>query len=646
MARPTKAQQFAIYEDEDADAADSGIPSPDPEGDKTKKDLSQEHHFDTLALASQLSPGDEADDDADSTYLAGQHGDADDERRQSAFTSTSISSLPESAFETDYERGVMHKPYTPPSMRPTFRRPESVRRMQMSSPTPSVRNLRRSVLSPPRARTPRSTTSSVKGSPRPKRLQEEDIEEEKKDYPLVLLHITLLPVKLRWSYESMRDILPANILEDLQLLRSKTSETIIQRGILIPHPREEYELLEERLLEALELKKERITKCGHFRARDSISSTSSADSGVGSSVEGSDSNLCETCHHHLRTVNSVVSTGGRKWSIKVFAANGLMKAPAWAAGWSEMERVDVEILPWINDDLRKRLDARRGEEDAERRLQEEDEEARIRALVEEQVRIAHEEQKWVAPEERRMMQHLPPTGQEVQVDMPVHSDPQLQPARIDLPQVYRPKDIPLALLLKNYIFLLAQDRRNIAVFALSALAFWLSLRAAVVSNSVEGTTTGIMHTRSRSHYDIPLMPEMDETAPLQPVDEIFLGRSAFEDLTPHVEATSTSSALTPLETFFDSDVETSSTIVTDKLSRIISSSSAETMERASYPTEAIHRTNDFSKPYLHSWYLWTGPLTFRLERSALRPSEIESTPESWLTRHQYHPITPHWKSSI
>ncbi|KXT05423.1 hypothetical protein AC578_11010 [Pseudocercospora eumusae] len=590
MARPTKAQQFAIYEDADAAAAaaDSGIPTPDPEeSDMTKKDLSQEHHFGTLAV--QLGPSSLADqgtDDVDSTYIVEQHGDADDERRQSAFTSTSISSLPESGFETDYERGTMHGPYTPPSMRPTFRRPESVRRMQMSSPTPSERNLRRSVLSPPRARTPRSTRSSVKGSSRPKRLQEEVSEEEKKDYPLVLLHISLLPVELRWSYESMRDILPANILEHLQLLRSKASETIIQRGILIPHPREEYELLEERLLEALELKKERITRCGHFRARDSTSSTSSADSGVGSSLEASDSDVCETCHHHLRTVNSVVSTGGRKWSIKVFAANGLMKAAAWSAGWSEMERVDVEILPWISEDLRRRLDARREEEDAERRLQEEDEEARIRAVVEEQVRIVHEEQKWSAPKERRMIQHYPSTAQQVPVDLPVASDPQSQPGSNDLPQVYRPKDIPLSLLLKNYIFLLAQDKRNIALFALSALAFWLGLRAAVVSNNLEVVATEAMHTHSRSRYDIPLMPERDETSFSHSVVEIFPGESAVEELTTHVEATTTSSAFASDEAFSSSAGETLSTNVDNELGRIMPSSTAETTGLASGLAEA------------------------------------------------------------
>ena len=145
----------------------------------------------------------------------------------------------------------------------------------------------------------------------------------------------------------MQEVLPQRTLDNLQLLRSKVTETVLQRGILIPHPREEYELLEERLLEALELRKERVTKCGHFRSRDSMSSTSSGessvrsdDSGVGSSIE-SDGELCSTCQHHLKTARTVTGKGGSRWNIRVFAANGLMRASAWSAAWGEMERVDV-----------------------------------------------------------------------------------------------------------------------------------------------------------------------------------------------------------------------------------------------------------------------------------------------------------------
>ncbi|KAK4505571.1 hypothetical protein PRZ48_003534 [Zasmidium cellare] len=472
MARPSKSKQFAIYED-------AGIPTPD-------SDESHQPSFDDALRARQEAIDEEEDEDVFTEKI---HGDSvedgseledieeavedeptDEERRESAITS--ISSLPDSSTDTDQEPTLlMHKPYTPPIIRPSFRRPESVRRMQMTSPVPFERSPRRSALhSQSRSGTPRSARSSIKGSPRSRRSQyEECVEAEKKEYPLVLLHVSLLPVELRWSMEAMQEVLPQSTLVNLQKLRSKVTETILQRGILIPHPREEYELLEERLLEALELRKERVTKCGHFRARDSISSASSeegslnSDSGVGSSVD-SDGELCMTCRHHLKTARPIHGSGGSKWNIRVFAANGLMRASAWAAAWSEMERVDVEILPWIGEDLRQQLDARMEQEDVDRTLD-----------------VAAPET-WSAPDPEPEQFTLP-SAPEISTEPP-RPDERMD-VNADLPQVYRAKDVPLSLLLKNYIFLLAKDRRNIAIFGLAVLAMWLSLRAALVSPTLE-----------------------------------------------------------------------------------------------------------------------------------------------------------------
>ncbi|KAF2158656.1 hypothetical protein M409DRAFT_61443 [Zasmidium cellare ATCC 36951] len=471
MARPSKSKHFAIYED-------AGIPTPD-------SDESYQPSFDDAVRARQeaIDEEEEGDDDVfterrcDEAVSDGSELEdieeavevTDDERRESAITSTSVSSLPESSTDTDQERSLpMHKPYTPPMIRPSFRRPESVRRMQMTSPIPFERSPRRSALhSQSRSGTPRSARSSVKGSPRSRRSQyEECVEVEKKEYPLVLLHVSLLPVELRWSMEAMQEVLPQSTLDNLQRLRSKVTETILQRGILIPHPREEYELLEERLLEALELRKERVTKCGHFRARDSISSASSeegslhSDSGVGSSVD-SDGELCITCRHHLKTARPVHGSSGSRWNIRVFAANGLMRASAWAAAWSEMERVDVEILPWIGEDLRRQLDARMEQEDVDETLNVESPSDPIREPA----------QAALPP---------PPMISAAPQETPEPEDP-----HADLPQVYRAKDVPLSLLLKNYIFLLAKDKRNIAIFGLAVLAMWLSLRAALVSPTLE-----------------------------------------------------------------------------------------------------------------------------------------------------------------
>lgn len=488
MARPSKIKspkhaKFAVFED----AVDSSIPTPDPSRQPSadsKEDVEFDSELDVSEyvqdkkhledIAEDVTPssliGEQTDTEIENND--GYNGEGEDRRESSLTRGTSISSLPESSvFDTDYDESMMeamHIPYT--HTRPTFRRPAPFER---SSP-------RRLAL---RAKSRTGMPRSAKQGPRP-RTSEMD---EEKDFPLVLLHVTLLPVELRWSAENMLEVLPPKVIENLQLLRSKVSETILHRGILIPHPREEYELLEERLLEALELKKERLTKCGHYRARDSTSSTSSgegsvksADSGVAFNLGEPDWEQCTTCNSPVKGMAAAVDSNGGKWSIKVFAANGLMRAPAWSAAWSEMESVDVEILPWINESLRKQLDtlAEREEEDERRRR--EDDSAHIKEVVEEQVRIAHEERKRRDAEEHaRQVQDsiMPPEIRQQAVERPT-----ARPS--DLPQVYRTADIPLSMLLKNYIFLLAQDRRNIAMFALAMLVFWMSLSAAVSHPSI------------------------------------------------------------------------------------------------------------------------------------------------------------------
>ncbi|CAK3798388.1 Hypothetical predicted protein [Lecanosticta acicola] len=446
MARPSKTQ-FAIYDDE------GGIPTPDPQGiphddGKNTTIVHDEQELETEAGRANFQPTDtEIDRDG---------------RRESA-----ISSLPESSTETDQEPSLPHS-----MIRPSFRR-----HLAGSS---FERSPKRLALPKSRTTTPRSTRTTAKGSPLPRKHALEDPSEaERKEYPLVLLHITILPLELRWSPANMRELLPPNTVENLQLLRSKLSETILQRGILIPHPREEYDVLEERLLEALELRKERITPRGHFRTRESISSASSAedsvDSGLGSSVE----DLCAICQDHLRPSATTKCASRQKWDIKVYAANGLMRASAWAAAWSEMERVDVEIMPWMDEALRRLLDAKAVEEEAEKKL--ELEEARI--ADEQRRRVEEEEEYQRHASVTRQVLYL--TQAPATVEQPSSSPPpppptqKIPPSFDDLPQVYRPKDIPLSLLLRNYIILLSQDTKNIVIFVLAVLAIWFGLSVAV-----------------------------------------------------------------------------------------------------------------------------------------------------------------------
>ncbi|KAF1819900.1 uncharacterized protein K489DRAFT_383454 [Dissoconium aciculare CBS 342.82] len=566
MARQTKAPRFTIYEDvagatgtttKPTKIPRSAAPPPphiepsDPDHRGPTDELSRvatlKHNATPSIPDDEYSVEDFAagDDTLVEPYertdspLSGVQGDEDGDlhnaRRASILTSTSISSFPESSYDVDHDDRTtpLHHPYSPQSVRAAFRRPSSVRRMQMTSPTPFERSPRRSVLHQTRSRpgTPRSAPpSSIKGSPKPRRLPEED--DESRDYPLVLLHVTLLPADIRWSPEVLRRLLPQNILDNLELLRCKISETVAQRGILIQHPKGEYELLEERLLQSLELSKERVTKCGHFRARDSVSSAVSSVSSVkdSDSAIGSDIETCSTCHQHMKPAQSGAA-GEKVWAVKIFAANGLLGPSAWAAAWSDMERVDVEIFPWIDADLRKQLDAAQTEADAAQDLLNEQEESRIRAILEEQARTAGEGRGPTSsdfaldPPAADPDRHLSPSPAHASSSDPNNTTPRRKP-RLSLPEIYRrPADIPLSILLRNYLFLLAQDRKNVIIFVLGVLVLYLGLLSGGSSSAASRLSpiaTGAL--------EVPAMYDVDLVATAA-------GAAASPVLTPATNAT-------------------------------------------------------------------------------------------------------------
>lgn len=484
MARPSKSHQFAIYHD-------SGIPTPDSTYKTSFDDAIEEQ---PESQSTQNQDGSEPEECHDGE-------DADDERRQSNVTKTSVSSMPEERWETDNE--CMTGPYHTPIIRPSFRRPESVRRMQLGSPPPFGQHSRRqSALNGRHLRgkpgTPRSARSAKETGSPISRHKEATEHEEQKMYPLVLLHITLLPTALPWSSDSIRNLLPQHVLDRIQLLRSKMTDLVIQRGLLIPHPRDEYDLLEERLLEALDLRQERIDKDGHFhRPRESTSSASTdggSDSALGSSVETlSDTDYCSTCRSHLQRPKIRANS---RWTIKIYAANGLMRAPAWSAAWTEMESVDVEISPLIAEEDRKKLDARRDDEELVAHLRRKEDEDRIRAAVDEQMRADHFEVSRAEETSRLLLEYeLPSTAGKPQASQPApHAKPaNARPAPIgdDLPRIYRPSEVPLSVLMRNYLTLLAQDRKNVLVFTFAVLLILLGLRlvASPASPGLEKSTS-------------------------------------------------------------------------------------------------------------------------------------------------------------
>ncbi|KAK8210790.1 hypothetical protein IWZ01DRAFT_293526 [Phyllosticta capitalensis] len=228
--------------------------------------------------------------------------------------------------------------------------------------------------------------------------------------PLILLHATILPVIPPAPASTMTAAkLPGHVLQNWRLLEQKLADPVLMsRGLLLPHPRDEYDLLEERLLEALELKTPRVWRCGHFYSAEESEATgekradsamatdeerpvahqhcatnsSSPDPNARESPSGSDNDedddgraaaggpVCTFCHEPLHVPPSLdTANGSDRWDIRIYAANGLMRSTAWSAAWSEMERVDVSITPLLTSAQRLALAAQveREESEAENR---------------------------------------------------------------------------------------------------------------------------------------------------------------------------------------------------------------------------------------------------------------------------------------
>ncbi|KAI1406827.1 hypothetical protein F5Y13DRAFT_176249 [Hypoxylon sp. FL1857] len=151
-----------------------------------------------------------------------------------------------------------------------------------------------------------------------------------------------------------------SLRESWRILQDRIGDTVIERGILLGHPQSDYELLEERLLEALELplrRRARILECGHYLGpanEGNITEDEESEDEWGSvrSRATNRRHWCSTCKNEIR----YDSLGpGRTFRVKVYASNGLMRAGAWTACWKEMERVDVELEPIVEPAVQEEL---------------------------------------------------------------------------------------------------------------------------------------------------------------------------------------------------------------------------------------------------------------------------------------------------
>ncbi|KAL5388177.1 hypothetical protein DPSP01_003166 [Paraphaeosphaeria sporulosa] len=414
---PPGTAPFAIYEDPE----DLEPPSPSEEGDVSfTSDMSMSGA--DVAIPS-IESGHELLDEPEpyNGAYTSRTSTLSSSRRDSTMTDNSfVSSLPSEfsvASKPVTPANALDSRYSPRKERPPFRNPSSVRAMQMASPAPSL------ALEAPRERTKGSyklATPSKSGrsdsvSTTSRRRSRSHRDSLHMDYPaqqarasatpqplpLVLLHVTILPMQMPYTPEVMLKIMPEWLVENYKVLEEKLQDIVLmRRGLLIQHPRDEFDVLEERILESLELKTPRLLPCGHFVAPDSDDEdapgcddehTHAADDGAGrgSRMSGGtitaedepelryptpnseDAGVCIDCHRQVKKPGHGVGAGTKRWDIKIYAANGLMRAGAWVAAWSEMERCDVEISPWIPHEVRKTLD---------KRLEQEQEKAKAKEL--------------------------------------------------------------------------------------------------------------------------------------------------------------------------------------------------------------------------------------------------------------------------
>ncbi|KAI1374736.1 hypothetical protein F4677DRAFT_455224 [Hypoxylon crocopeplum] len=416
--------------------------------------------------------------------------------------------------------------------RPPFRTPSDVRAMQMSSPPPSV-------LGSPRSIKRQFPTVSRLGTPNPsahyspKRMSTPSRFKERKEAPLVLLHVTLLP--LRWVWGNLVNNLDTDemneqtkaLRESWRILQDRISNIVNERGILLGHPQNDYEVLEERLLESLELplrRRARILECGHYLGpanETSLAEDEESEDEWGSVRSRTDKHhWCGTCKDEIR-YDSLGT--GRIFRVNVYASNGLMKADAWAACWREMERVDVEFEPIVEPAVQEEL-ARLAASHQERELTHQ-EEVEIAKEVAQQYEEQHqkeqdgflnshisasspqpdpdpvrsptsaEERRWRDEERlREIYGHTPPPPSSPQSpyrepSVHPHEDSYIPPSpsppspsqgtheQREPPQRnYQNASLPELVL--QSIRVLMQDRKNVVIFTLSIFVLMLALRNA------------------------------------------------------------------------------------------------------------------------------------------------------------------------
>ncbi|KAI1656282.1 hypothetical protein F4813DRAFT_364918 [Daldinia decipiens] len=456
-----------------------------------------------------------------------------------------------SQYEREYEKGDFI-PTVRGTPRPPFRTPSDVRAMHMSSPPSSV-------LGSPRSTKRQFPTVSRLGTPTasaqysPKRMSTPPRFKGRKEAPLVLLHVTLLP--LRWAWGNLLNNLDMDdvseqvktLQESWRLLQDRIGDTVIERGILLGHPQNDYEVLEERLLEALELpfrRRARILECGHYLgpANESTLTEDEESEDEWSSQRsraGDKRHWCDTCKSEIRG-DSLGS--GKIFRVKVYASNGLMRAGAWEACWKEMERVDVELEPIVEPALQEELvhlAATRQEADIEKETTQHQREradlgsqfgasspqpepSRVGTPISAEERLRRDEERL-----REIYGHSPPPQPR---EPSVHPGQDKGSSHVPPPptsdEAYKQKkphqaayqNASLPELLLQSMRVLIQDRRNVVIVTLSIFVLMLAFRNA--PTPAEPVYEPVIHrmrdvpiVRRAQAVDIPQVPTIQANFP-------------------------------------------------------------------------------------------------------------------------------------
>lgn len=294
----------------------------------------------------------------------------------------------------------------------------------------------------------------------------------KREFPLVLLHCSILspvmPTKAKISDAALlQAVLPNEYWERWELLTDKVANDVeIQsRGVLIPHPKADYELLEERLLESLELVRPRL-RSGHYYGNENVDDVGESESDAETAKQGT---KCQDCGR--RVVHDIAQD--RKWEVKVYAANGLMRAGAWSAAWNEMEKVDVEVSVFLPEAVKREVEERCLHLGIDHDI--EQDEAQAYEHIEAECRS-------------REIYGTPIHSLEEEVDGFFESSPPNNNVRREslAPQHQHQHDvsvpsIELQQLLINYIKVLGQDKRNVVIAALSLAVLFFSVIGSISS---------------------------------------------------------------------------------------------------------------------------------------------------------------------